>query len=259
MFFVEGWTMGVRDIILTPFYLVIIYLIAYRIRESYYKTSELKKYFIPALSMKIIGAISLCLIYQFYYGPESSDSFGYYKGSKDIWNAFIQDPLIGLKIIFASAGEFDPDTYPYVHDMWGLYRNPRTFFVVRIGATIGLFTFGTFLPISITISFLSFLVSWKLYETFVAIYPDLYNKLIIPVFFLPSVFFWGSGLLKDTVTFACLAGLVFVSYQIFLKKQYNLIYWIVLFICAYIIAQIKLYILLCFLLPLIIWIFLVLG
>ena len=194
------------------------------------------------------------MIYQFYYGPESSDTFGYYKASNDIWNTFIYSPLLAFKILISKAGTYDPETYPYIVDMWGIYRNPHTFFVARIGGIIGLFTFGTFTPITIVMAFFAFLASWKFYELFVELYPENYQNLAIAILFLPSVFFWGSGLFKDTITFGSLAMLTYASYYIFIKKKQSLILWIILFISIYTIVQIKVYIILCFLFPLIIWI-----
>ena len=92
--------MGLQDILLTPLYLIVIYAIAYRIRNKYYKHNLLKKYFIPALTCKIAGAIAIGLIYQFYYG--GGDTFNYYTyGSARIWDAFQDDPATAFNLIFA--------------------------------------------------------------------------------------------------------------------------------------------------------------
>ena len=58
--------MEIKDLFITPVYLVILYFIAYLLRNRFSDTVT-RKYFIPALTVKIIGAISLGLIYQFYY------------------------------------------------------------------------------------------------------------------------------------------------------------------------------------------------
>ncbi|MEO1654454.1 MAG: hypothetical protein AAFU64_12985, partial [Bacteroidota bacterium] len=94
--------MDIKDIFLTPIYLAIIYLIAFIIR-SQISNPQLRRYFIPALSVKIIGAIFLGLIYQFYYG--GGDTFNFFRDSGIIWRAFLKSPYIGIRIIFAQVGD----------------------------------------------------------------------------------------------------------------------------------------------------------
>ncbi len=64
-----------RDLIVTPIWILIIYGVAYLIRPKV--TDEVNRvYFIPALTVKIIGALAVGLIYQFYYG--GGDTFNYH-------------------------------------------------------------------------------------------------------------------------------------------------------------------------------------
>ena len=97
--------MTYQDLVVTPIYLLIIYLLAYLIRGSV-SDKQTKRYFIPALTVKIIGAISVGLIYQFYYS--GGDTFNYFHhGSRHIWEAFLDSPnkaiLLRLSYLPASA------------------------------------------------------------------------------------------------------------------------------------------------------------
>ncbi len=77
--------MDLKDLFLTPLYLALFYGLAFAVRKRF--TNPLtKKYFIPALSVKFLGAISLGLIYQFYYG--GGDTFNYYYHVKIVISAF---------------------------------------------------------------------------------------------------------------------------------------------------------------------------
>ena len=59
--------MELADLFLAPIYLGILYALAYLVRPAV--TNQFTKpYFIPALTLKFVGAIGLGLIYQFYYG-----------------------------------------------------------------------------------------------------------------------------------------------------------------------------------------------
>ena len=93
--------MEIKDLILTPFYLIIIYFVAIIIRNNTLKDSPLKKYFIPALTVKIIGSIAVGLVYHFYYG--GGDTFFFYQGTTIIWEAFLENP-VGFRVQITLLG-----------------------------------------------------------------------------------------------------------------------------------------------------------
>jgi hypothetical protein len=239
-----------KDLLLTPLYLGIIYLIAYSIRRKYTDRFT-KKYFIPALTVKIIGAIGLGLVYQFYYG--GGDTFNYFNHVRVIYNAFLESPLIAFKIVF-SHGQYDPLTHKYTSWMeW--YRAPTEFFVIRVASIFAFITFGTYTPIAIFFAFISFTGMWAMYKTFLDIYPTLQKQLAIAIFFLPSVFFWGSGLMKDSLTIGALGWLFYGFYFATIKKRNILKSALIGLIAAYVIYIVKVYVLLSFLPPAIFWVF----
>ena len=97
--------MGLRDFIVTPIFIIIILALAYVIRPqvTYFNT---RKYFLPALLLKMFGAIALGLIYQFYYA--GGDTFTYHThGSRPLWEAFMKSPYDGVKMFF-SHGTYGP-------------------------------------------------------------------------------------------------------------------------------------------------------
>ena len=150
-----------KDLFLTPIYLLLLYALAFGIRPKV-TTKFTRKYFIPALTLKFIGAIGLGLVYQFYYG--GGDTFNYFHHVKVVYHAFTNSPTQGLKLVFAQ-GEYDPLTYQYASQMeW--YRAPTEFFVIRVAALISFVTFCTYTPIAIFFAFLSFTGMWALYITF---------------------------------------------------------------------------------------------
>src|SRR5688572_1598150 len=102
--------MELRDLIVTPIVLMVVYVGAYIIRPRV--TDEVnRKYFFPALTIRILGALALGFLYQFYYG--GGDTFNYHtNGSRPIWDAFCDSPFIGLKLLF-SQGELTGDTFEY--------------------------------------------------------------------------------------------------------------------------------------------------
>ncbi|MFD1466674.1 hypothetical protein ACFQ48_00445 [Hymenobacter caeli] len=243
--------MELNDLLLTPIYLGIFYSIAFSIRGRFTNVYT-KPYFIPALTLKFLGAIVLGLIFQYYYG--GGDTFNYYNHTKVIYGAFINSPLAGLKLIFSSTNSFDPDTAPYVGQLYW-YRSPTEYFVIRIAAFFGLFCFGTYTIIGLMFAALSFSGMWAMYTTFLRIYPLAYKQLATAVFFLPSVFFWGSGLMKDSICIGALGWTFYGFYYSTIAKRSILFSVLVGLLGAYVLYSVKVYILLSFLPPALLWVF----
>ena len=243
--------MELKDLFLTPFYLGVFYLIAYSIRSKY-TNSYTKQYFIPALSLKFVGAICLGLIYQFYY--TGGDTFNYYNQTKVVFHAFVDSPFTGLKLIFSSTKNHDLDLARYIGQLnW--YYSPTEYFVIRVASFFSLFCFDTYSVIGLLFAALSFSGMWAMYITFSRIYPLAYKKLAIAVFFLPSVFFWGSGLMKDSLCIGALGWTFYGFYYATIAKRSILFSSLIGLLGVYVLISVKVYILLSFLPPALLWVF----
>ena len=242
--------MEVKDILITPIFLVIVYLIAFLIRPMVTEPAN-KRYFIPGFSLKVLGALFVGIIYQFYYG--GGDTFTYFNlGSKYIWEAFKDNPLLALKLIFAGS-EYDSDTFEYASKIYN-YGDASSYFVVRAAGVLDILTFHTYSSTAILFAAISFSGLWALYHVFYRMFPGLHLQLAIAIFFIPSVFFWGSGILKDTITMGALGWATYAIYYLFIAKRHLLASVIVLLAALFTIYTIKIYILLCFLPAAILWI-----
>jgi hypothetical protein len=97
---------------------------------------------------------------------------------------------------------------------------------------------------------------WMFFLTFYEKYPHLHRWLATASFFIPSVFFWGSGLLKDTITLGFLGIATFEIHKVFIEKRRSFTNVLLLLVSLYGIYAIKVYILLIFLPAVILWTFL---
>lgn len=239
------------DFLIAPTVFFVLLFVAYGIREVS-ADKQTKKYFFPALLLKMVGAIGVGLIYQFYYG--GGDTFTYYThGASHIVNAFYDNFSAGFKLLTAN-GEFDAETYKYSSKIW-MYRDTTSYFVVRIASIFGIITYNSYAGTALFFAFFSFWGLWMMYQSFCNIYPELKLHFAIAVFFIPTVFFWGSGILKDTVTLGATGFLVYSFIQIFYERK-NLVWNILLLLFSiYIITSVKLYIFLCLMPALILWYF----
>ncbi len=244
--------MEARDLIVTPILLITIAVLAYVIRPRV-TDSVTRVYFFPALAVKIIGALAVGFIYQFYYS--GGDTFNYHThGSRHIWNAFIDSPIKGIKLLTNDGADYG-EVYRYASKII-FFSDPQSYAIVKIAAILDLITFSSYSSTAMLFAIVSFVGMWMFFLTFYEQYPNLHRQFAIAAFFIPSVFFWGSGLLKDTITMACLGVATYQVYRIFIKRQFATTNVLLLLLSLYGIYSIKIYILLTFLPAAIIWVFL---
>jgi len=239
-----------RDLLITPVVILLIYWVAYLIRPQV--TDELNRaYFFPALTLKLLGALALGIVYQFYY--DGGDTFMYHTyGSRIVWEAFVESPVVGLKLLWANSGA-NTDIYQYASRIY-LFRDANSFMVIKIASIFDLLTFSTYSATACLFAVLSFVGSWQFYLTFYKQFPHLHGRLAVAAFFIPSVFFWGSGVLKDSVTLACLGIATYQFYRIFVERKFGLVNIVLLLAALYLIFSIRKFVLQAYLPSVILWI-----
>ena len=243
--------MELKDIFLTPIYLGIFYAIAFAVRPSF-TNKYTKPYFIPALSVKFAGALALGLIYQFYY--KGGDTFNYFKESQVIYGAFGDSFSIGLKLLAPNDGTYTGEISRYASQMhW--FGSPTEYFVIKTGAVCGLFCFCSYAVISLMFAVISFSGIWALYTAFLRIAPAIYKELAYAIFFLPSVFFWGSGLMKDSLCIGAIGWTFYGFHRALIVRRRLLQSALIGLVGAYVLSAVKIYILLSFMPPALLWMF----
>lgn len=242
--------MNAYDFFLGPLYLGILYAVAFAIRPKL-TTPQTKKYFIPALSLKFGGAIALGLVYYFYYW--GGDTRRYYDQSKVIYEALTTNPTIGIKLLLAQ-GKFDPETFHYTSRI-KYYISLPEYTVIKITSFFTFLGFGSYTVAALFYALMSFSGLWAAYMTFLKLYPKLSREFAISCFILPSVVFWGSGVMKDSITLGALGWLFYGFYTLAIEKRKILFSSICILISSYLIFTIKVYILLSFLPPALLWVF----
>ncbi len=229
------------DWLLAPFYIIVIYIVASRIKNNNIKKNSTYKYFLWGLFAKIFGAICLCLIYVYYY-KEGGDTLAYQSSAKVLVNLLFDSPLNFFKVFF---GDTTPENYSYFNSNTGypeFWIDTQTFNVVRLCTFFELFACKSYLVTSIIVSVISFTGVWKLYLLFCELYPVIYRQLALSVLFIPSLVFWGSGMLKDSWTLSAACWFCVSFYKVFIRRE-NIIYYVIsMIISVLILTSIKPYI-----------------
>jgi hypothetical protein len=246
--------MGLNDILITPIFLTFLLYILFVIRKKESSHPIIKKYFLWAACAKIFGAIALGLVYYFYY--KGGDTIVYYKGATIINELFSINPKLALDALLRNCRDPLPiELRKYFWNYMYIYDN-GSFFVVRLAGWLSIIDFNSYVVTSILFGMFSFSGSWALYRTLMDMYPEMYKELAYAVFFLPSVVFWGSGMLKDSITFGALGWFFYGFYHIFIAKDQFKKPIIMLLLGAFLLIHIKIYILMSLMPAIAVWLFL---
>jgi hypothetical protein len=243
--------MDARDLVVTPIFILLIYGVAYAARP-FFCDQENYRYFFPALTVKLVGALALGLLYTFYY--RGGDTFNFHTiGSRIMWEAFWDSPGKWLDMFFAN-GQHRGDYFQYSRQIY-FFSDKPSFFIVRLAAFFDLLTMSSYAATACLFSVIGFAGGWALFLTFYRRYPELKGWVAFATLFIPSVIFWGSGLLKDTITLACLGFIVFTVDKVFIQKRYAVSYILLLIASVYAVFIVRKFMLQAFIPAAFLWIY----
>lgn len=239
------------DLLLLPLYLLVIIAGARMYARSKVKKDPIYKYFTAGLVAKLMGGLSLAIVYTFYY--PGGDTIHYFSDSVVVQKLAFYNIKSFTKVMFGPASGAN---FYYFNDDTGYAAycmDPKTWTVVKLTFFVTLFSFRCFSVATVLCAMLSFAGVWRLYKVFASEFPELKKEMAISFLFVPSVFFWGSGILKDTFTFGALGFLFGGLYSVFVKKDNYFSSVFAVIISSYIIISIKPYILVGLLPAIILW------
>lgn len=240
----DVWTKSLMpdlfDVTIITFYLIIIFLISHYIKKKKIDDNPAYQYYVYGLFASIAGAIALGLVYNFYY--QGGDTTGYYRSSESLVNVMLTDFRGYIRLM---SGDMSPEALSaftaqtggswYTHD-------PGAFAIVRITSIFTFLGFKNYFTASILFAWFFYIGYWKLYLLFCHFYPKYYKQLAIPILFFPSVLFWGSGILKDTVTLAALSWFIYAVYFGIIKRKLLFANILAIITFGYVLLMVKPYI-----------------
>lgn len=195
---------------LTIFYFIIFCLIISKI--TFFNDKEISKHwFIVVFGFKVILSIILTSIYTNYYtNRETADIFKYFDDSKVMFDALKTNPIDYFKMLFGIDNDSSYFNINYYNNMehWYRFYNSNLFSdshtIIRFNALIRLFSFGYFQVHNVFINFIALIGLTAIYKAFKPYFLNFKKPLFYVIFLIPSVAFWGSGLLKEGILFFAL-------------------------------------------------------
>ena len=229
------------DIFLVPVYVLMLYLF-FRAKRRKYTDPLLKKYHKQGFWIKILASL-LFVLYYSYLTQGDSTSLYQYEGN-NLYHLILHNSD-NFKYIFQSGKDFDPSL---VKDRFnvGYFRDESNYMVIRLDALFSFVCFGSYAIINLIFACLAFSGLWKLYLFFYEQYPKLHKQFAISILYFPTLAFWSAGLLKDSLCIAALGWLTYSLYGLLYKRKSVIKNCILVFISAYFLTILKVYILLAY-------------
>lgn len=202
------------------------------------------KFFVPenisfqlaalVFTIKCAGAITVGLLYSYYYN--GGDTFTLFNDSSILFDALKSNPADYFKMLLG----IDSDN-PYLKEMYFakmnawynneydiLFNDSRT--IIRIHSFIRIFSFGKYYVHAVFFSFLSFAGLTALYRTFSQAIKKHYESFYAAIFLIPSLAFWGSGVLKEAVVLFAAGFLIYSLWQLTIRK--SILNFVILFLSS---------------------------
>jgi len=220
-------------------------------RFRLFTDSEIKICWIRVLYvLKVVAAVSVALIYTFYYKDRSAaDIYKYFDDGTVIFSALRDNPLDYLRLMTGIDGSAPSlDKYYLATDYWfkifdyRLFNDNRT--IIRFNALLMLVSNAYFSVHVILMAFFSFCGTFALFR-FIAPYTSAPRFiLLVAVFLVPSFLFWTSGLLKEGLLTVGIGYLLYSLHK--MRNKENPVAWLLVFLASLLLMLItKYYVIAC--------------
>ncbi len=160
------------------------------------RQEKLARLYWPLWSLKILAGISLGLLYRHYYA--GGDTFTFFNAGKELAVLALNDPARYVQFWWTSDSAII--TLPYT---W----KPNVFFV-KVVSLFNLLTANNYWLVSAYFSFASFTGAWSLVRALAPTVRRNIHIVLVGLFCLPSVVFWSSGLMKESLALGCICGIL---------------------------------------------------
>lgn len=235
------------DLFSLIFWSSIIFAATFIVHQTFYRGTATAKYLYAAIGLKLFGALSFTAIHKFYYGD--GDTIAYFKRGSSISSKLYSDPQAFFDVMMMKSGDFSI----WHSDILSVFNNSTIVPVIKLCAVLNVFSFQSIWGTAILFAALSTIGLWALFRVFNDLFPDLELQMAFSTLMVPSTFFWGSGIMKDTMVIACVGFLVAGFYYLFIKRSEFILSALLIAISISLIATLKIYVLFAIIPSLLIW------
>ncbi|MEO8068704.1 MAG: hypothetical protein ABI599_13500 [Flavobacteriales bacterium] len=191
--------------LLTTGYTALFLLLIHKLK--FFGGAGLGKRFLSGMFvLKVLAGTALWWLYTYHYTSRAdSDIYKFFDASAPMYAALWNKPLDYFRMLLGIANDspyFDATYYQHI-DHWyreyesNIYNDAHT--MIRFNAFVRIFSFGCYHVHTVFICFLSLIGLVSMHKAFAPLLPGKEKALAVGLFLLPSVLFWGSGLIKESL------------------------------------------------------------
>jgi hypothetical protein len=186
--------------------------------------SGIRKFYWPAWGVKLLAGIALGIVYSTYYS--SSDTFFFFdaavhKSSTLSFSAYVDF------VLSSQEGYFQGEA--------------RTVFFIKIVSLAALISNNNYWITSLYFSFLSFFSAWWLAKTIARYFPEYALAGVLALLFFPSVVFWSSGIIKESLAMAGLFCVAAFFLNVWMDNKFSLVHIFISIISIILVWNLKYY------------------
>lgn len=242
----------IADLFVAVLYVAVLWLIASSVTRNHIDDEPCYRYFTAGLFLKVAAGIIFALIYTFHYGI--TDTHYYYWGTRCMERLAHKDFGIFVRAFFGDRSPEVASAFDWRTGYPTYWRDPNSFAVCRFNIIFYLLGFKTFIGNTIAMNAFFYIAYWRFYKLMLRMFPGNDRNFAIALLFVPSVVFWGSGLLKDGW---CLVAMLFIFmsiHNVFINRTRRLYSILVLAVWGYVCFDIRAYTFFTAVLASIIWV-----
>ncbi len=231
--------MDILDLLLTPIYLAMFFLLARRTVNNNAENPIYGAYYIRGLMAKFGATIFFTLIYIYYY--KGGDSLAFYYSVSPLYGLTFSQPEIYIRFLFGFQEYYPIECLRYAdeHGVMYLLRGSPTLTTIRIASVVNLVSFNSYIVLCLFFAYISFTFQWLAFKLVVSVRPQLHKAMSVSFLFIPSVLFWGSGVGKDSIMLGSILLAFYCFYSAVILKQNIVRNILLLLVTTYLITLIR--------------------
>lgn len=212
-----------------------------------------KRFLLGMFVLKVLAGTALWWLYTYHYtGRADSDIYKFFDASAPMYAALWNKPMDYFRMLLGIANDspyFDTTYYQHI-DHWyreyesNIYNDAHT--MIRFNAFVRIFSFGFYHVHTVFICFLSLIGLVSMHKAFAPLLPGKEKALAIGLFLLPSVLFWGSGVIKESLLMFGLGLFLLQAFKL-IEGRWSVGGTVALAIAVILLLVLKFYVLACML------------
>ncbi len=143
--------------------------------------------------VRLAAGVSVGLVYRFYY-TNGSDTFTFFEDASKLAQLFFDHPLQWVDVLLTGISPVSLETV-----------EPRSVFFVAIVSIVNVVTGNNYWIASAWFSFYAFYCAYQLVRVLDQVAPQTKWASRLSLLFVPSVVFWSSGIVKETLALGSIA------------------------------------------------------